>query len=123
TQRFGFDLNPGPFNKKEHAIITISLGLNTWLGGTLFMTYWSPYFLNTDWGPGWAWILGVTEVGLGFGLAGMARQWIVYPGHMIWPQTLSTSVLFSALHDDHAYVGIVSGWSMSRYKFFLVFTL
>ncbi|WOO78744.1 Glutathione transporter 1 [Vanrija pseudolonga] len=123
TERFGFDLNPGPFNKKEHAIITISLGLNTWLGGTLFMTYWSPYFLNTDWGPGWAWILGVTEVGLGFGLAGMARQWIVYPGHMIWPQTLSTSVLFSALHDDHAYVGIVSGWSMSRYKFFLVFTL
>lgn len=54
-------------------------------------------------------------------VAGLARRWIVYPGALIWPSTLSSTVLFRALHEPQEY-GSANGWTMTRYKFFFAAT-
>lgn len=50
---------------------------------------------------------------LGFGFAGLARRWIVYPAALVWPQTLSSTALFRALHEQSD-SGSANGWSLSR---------
>lgn len=58
---------------------------------------------------------------ISFGLAGLARRWLVYPAALIWPSSLSSTVLFRALHEPESRA-TVNGWKMSRYRFFAYFT-
>jgi cell division protein FtsW (lipid II flippase) len=57
-----------------------------------------------------------------FGLAGLARRWLVYPGALIWPSTLASTVLFRALHEPQDRTP-ANGWVLTRYKFFAYFTI
>lgn len=57
-----------------------------------------------------------------FGIAGQARRWLVYPGALIWPDTLPSTVLFRALHEPEKKFA-ANGWSLSRYQFFSYFTV
>ncbi|KAJ7806252.1 OPT oligopeptide transporter protein-domain-containing protein, partial [Mycena olivaceomarginata] len=122
---FSFRINPGKFNVKEHAIIVICVNLTAStayaMGGLVAMT--SEQFWNWDFGAGfgvffhlndsvhWVWSRGYS----------LARRWIVYPGALIWPSTLSSTVLFRALHEPQEY-GSANGWTMTRYKFFFAVT-
>lgn len=36
---------------------------------------------------------------MGFGLAGLARQFLVYPAYCIWPRSLATVALNQSLHN------------------------
>ncbi|KAL5537579.1 hypothetical protein UlMin_043353 [Ulmus minor] len=69
-----FSVNPGPFNIKEHVLITI--------------------FANagSDFGGWWVQVLG-------YGWAGLLRKYVVEPAHMWWPSTLVQVSLFRALHE------------------------
>ncbi|GAA5888550.1 hypothetical protein JCM6882_008993 [Rhodosporidiobolus microsporus] len=120
-----FRLNPGPFTVKEHAIISICVNLT---GSAAYATgayasLASPVFWGRsgEFGPGFGFLFLLTTQMLGFGLAGMARRWIVYPGAMIWPSALASTVLFRSLHEkqDHS---PANGWTMTRYRFFVFFT-
>ncbi|KAK2627016.1 hypothetical protein QTJ16_004191 [Diplocarpon rosae] len=55
-------------------------------------------------------------------MAGLARRWIVYPAALTWPSSLSSTVLFRALHEPQEKTP-VNGWNLSRYRFFSYFTL
>jgi hypothetical protein len=57
-----------------------------------------------------------------FGLAGLARRWLVYPGALIWPSTLASTVLFRALHEPQDRTP-ANGWVLTRYRFFAYFTI
>lgn len=57
-----------------------------------------------------------------FGLAGLARRWLVYPAALIWPSTLASTVLFRALHEPQERT-LANGWTMTRYRFFIYFTV
>ncbi|KAB8275269.1 OPT oligopeptide transporter protein-domain-containing protein [Aspergillus minisclerotigenes] len=57
-----------------------------------------------------------------FGLAGLARRWIVYPAALIWPTSLSSTVLFRALHEPEE-SSPANGWTITRYRFFIYFTI
>ncbi|KAB8220940.1 OPT oligopeptide transporter protein-domain-containing protein [Aspergillus novoparasiticus] len=57
-----------------------------------------------------------------FGLAGLARRWIVYPAALIWPTSLSSTVLFRALHEPEER-SPANGWTITRYRFFIYFTI
>ncbi|KAJ7315594.1 OPT oligopeptide transporter protein-domain-containing protein [Mycena albidolilacea] len=120
---FSFRINPGKFNVKEHAIIVICVNLTAStayaMGGLVAMT--SEQFWNWDFGAGFGVFFILTTQFIGFGLAGLARRWIVYPGALIWPSTLSSTVLFRALHEPQEY-GSANGWTMTRYKFFFAVT-
>lgn len=120
-----FNLNPGPFNFKEHAIIVMMA--NASYGGgygyfTLILTTQNKWF-GFDWGWGYAILLGLTTQCLGFGLAGITRKWLVEPANMIWPVDLVSCAFMYTLH-DHSKTdpAKTNGWSISRYRmYFLVF--
>ncbi|KAH8736353.1 OPT oligopeptide transporter protein-domain-containing protein [Ilyonectria robusta] len=122
--RFTFDVNPGKFTIKEHAFIVICVNLSTtaaYATGSL-MAIISPVYWNRDYGAGFCFLYLLTTQMLGFGLAGLARRWLVYPAALIWPSTLASTVLFRALHEPQERT-LANGWTMTRYTFFIYFTV
>src|SRR4051812_39128984 len=74
-------------------------------------------------GGSWVWqlLLGITTLCTGYGLAGLARRFLVWPAAMIWPANLVNATLFYALHDHSpSDPRRTNGWSIGRYKWFLV---
>ncbi|KAF8917594.1 OPT oligopeptide transporter [Mucidula mucida] len=117
--RFGFRINPGPFNMKEHAVIVICVNLTSGtayaMGSLVAMT--SPEFWGRDLGAGFGVCYIMTTQFLGLGLAGLARRWIVYPAALIWPSTLASTVLFKTLHQPQENEP-ANGWTITRYRFY-----
>ncbi|KAI9166448.1 Sexual differentiation process protein isp4 [Paramyrothecium foliicola] len=135
TRSFGsgswrFTLNPGPFNQKEH--ILIAMMANVAFGGhstgayivsmiqvlKLDVFYGEKVLSNNV-----AWqitTLLATQL-LGYGCAGMARRFLVYPPAMIWQKPLATIALTKALVKDgkEGTLESANGWTISRYRFFL----
>lgn len=113
--RASFRLNPGPFSIKEHAVIVICVSLTSTpaYGLPSLVAIQSEHYWGKDWGAGFGFLFILTSQMLGFGLAGLARRWIVYPAALIWPSTLSSTALFRALHEKTDF-GIANGWSLSR---------
>ena len=72
---------------------------------------------------GWLWqiLFGITTLCTGYGLAGLARRFLVWPAAMIWPTDLVNCTLFYTLH-DHSPTdpARANGWSISRYKWFMM---
>ncbi|KAL5217768.1 hypothetical protein ABZP36_018452 [Zizania latifolia] len=98
-----FNLNPGPFNVKEHVIITIFANCGVSYGGgdaysigaiTVMKAYYkqSLGFLC-------ALLIVLTTQILGYGWAGMLRRYLVDPADMWWPSNLAQVSLFRALHE------------------------
>lgn len=118
--RFGaLTLNPGPFNVKEHSLISI-MGL---------MSYQSAYAagipavqkftLNmSDYGFGYGVLLILSTQLLGLSFATFCRRFLVWPSQMIWPYNLPKAALLNSLHGVTTSEGTFSG--MSRFKFFWI---
>ncbi|KAL0363119.1 UNVERIFIED_CONTAM: Oligopeptide transporter 3 [Sesamum calycinum] len=118
--RWSFSLNPGPFNIKEHVIITVmaNCGVSTGVGDaysigaiTVMKAYYkqSVNFLC-------ALLIVLTTQILGYGWAGMLRKYLVDPVEMWWPSNLAQVSLFRALHEKET-----KAQGMTRMKFFLIF--
>ncbi|KAK4563675.1 hypothetical protein RGQ29_005998 [Quercus rubra] len=112
-----FSLNPGPFNMKEHVLISIFANAGSDFGDgsayavgivTIIKVF---YHRNISFFAAWLLIIG-TQV-LGYGWAGLLRKYVVEPAHMWWPATLVQVSLFRALHENEKR-------RMSRAKFFLI---
>lgn len=114
-----FDLNPGPFTKKEHAVVTIAVALTSSTAYAMNILIAQTNFYNMELGAGYQILLVWTSQMLGYGAAGLSRRWVVNPASCVWPQTLISVSLFDALHSGKIDKTIVNGWSMTRYKFFL----
>ncbi|XP_022927192.1 oligopeptide transporter 3-like isoform X2 [Cucurbita moschata] len=118
--RWKFSLNPGPFNMKEHVIITIFANCGISYGGgdaysigaiTVMKAYYKQslnFFL--------ALLIVLTTQILGYGWAGMLRRYLVDPVEMWWPANLAQVSLFRALHEKED-----KSKGMTRMKFFLIF--
>lgn len=117
-----FSLNPGPFSKKEHAIIVIMANA-TFGGGAAYAT---DVLLaqRAFYGQRFGWVFEVfmcisTQM-LGFGMAGFYYRFLVTPAAMIWPSTLINTSLFTALHDhSRPDPSKVAGWRIGKYRVFL----
>jgi OPT family small oligopeptide transporter len=120
------NLNPGRFNKKEHMLIAImantakSLPYTAYIIWTQVLEQW----FNQQYARSFAYqiLIALSTNFIGYGLAGLTRRFIVYPSYCVWPASLVTIALNSALHDDNNWA--VPGpfkrfFEMSRYKFFL----
>ncbi|KAK4168649.1 putative oligopeptide transporter [Cladorrhinum sp. PSN259] len=121
-----FNLRPGPFNYKEHVIIVV-MSNAAYGGGALYAT--DVIIAQRMWygqNFGWLWqiMFGITTLCTGYGLAGLARRFLVWPAAMIWPTDLVNCTLFYTLHDHSpSDPARANGWSIGRYRwFFLVFT-
>jgi len=118
AQRLGMDdefsFNPGPFNIKEHTIVILmtntsgaaAYSFNYTLAAEKFYFQHVPYGLEIL-------ILLATQL-IGFGMAGIARRFLVWPAAMIWPTNL---VFCTVLNTLHAEEDDTSG-SITRFRFF-----
>uniref|UniRef100_A0A803MC92 Oligopeptide transporter 4 n=2 Tax=Chenopodium quinoa TaxID=63459 RepID=A0A803MC92_CHEQI len=111
-----FSLNPGPFNVKEHVLITIfaNAGSASAYAVLIVDIIKAFYIRKISFLAGW--ILIITTQVLGYGWAGLMRKYVVEPAHMWWPSTLVQVSLFRALHekDDK------DERRISRSKFFMI---
>lgn len=120
---FRFNLNPGPFNIKEHTIIVVMANA-AFGGGTGYFTdtiiTTRMFYGFKSWGWGFNILFAISTQCVGFGLAGTFRRWIVEPAAMIWPTALVNTAFMYALHDHSPSDPAKSnGWVISRYKWFL----
>ncbi|KAL1964858.1 hypothetical protein VTN77DRAFT_6360 [Rasamsonia byssochlamydoides] len=116
------NLNPGPFSKKEHALIVIMANA-TFGGGAAYATdvlLAQRAFYKQRFGWPFEIFMTISTQMLGFGLAGFFTRFLVQPAAMIWPATLINSSLFTALHDHRRPdPSKTSGWTIGKYRLFL----
>ncbi|RWR87643.1 oligopeptide transporter 7-like protein [Cinnamomum micranthum f. kanehirae] len=93
--RWEFTLNPGPFNIKEHVLITIfaNAGAGTVYAIHIVTAIKAYYKKRTTFLP--AFLVSLTTQVLGFGWAGLFRRFLVEPAEMWWPMNLVQVSLFS----------------------------
>ncbi|CAC9891319.1 unnamed protein product [Aureobasidium pullulans] len=120
------NLNPGPFNVKEHVII-VAMANAAFGGGagyfveTVVSLKKFYHFDTSQFGWGFNTLFALSTQCLGFGLAGSVRKFLVEPAAMIWPGALVNVGFMYALHDhSRADPATTNGWSMSRYKWFMI---
>lgn len=117
-------LTPGPFNMKEHTLITVMANVAYSGGsGAAYSTdtiIAMKAFYKVDFGWGFQLLLTFSTQMIGYGLAGMLRKFLVWPASMIWPTNFVSTSLFYALH-DHSKTdpAQANGWSIGRYRYFL----
>ncbi|CAO1630872.1 unnamed protein product [Sympodiomycopsis kandeliae] len=97
-----FSLNPGPFNIKEHAVISImaTVVYQRAYATDIFIVQKQLY--NQDWPFIYQLLITMSSQLLGFSYAGFSRRFLIWPAAMIWPQTLVYSSLLSTLHHAKA---------------------
>ncbi|GJN74829.1 hypothetical protein PLIIFM63780_009012 [Purpureocillium lilacinum] len=119
-------LNPGKFNKKEHMLIAIMANTSRSLPYTNYIIWTQvlPQYFNQQYARhfGYMFLNAFATNFIGYGLAGLTRKFLVYPSYCVWPMSLVTIALNTALHNEENQP--VQGpfgriWSMSRYRFFL----
>lgn len=121
-----FNLSPGPFNFKEHGLIVLMANAAYGSGAGYFTDILTAQkaFYGFDWGWGYAILLALTTQCIGFGIAGIARMWLVEPASMIWPANLVSTTFMYTLHDhSRTDPAKANGWSISRYRWFFYISL
>ncbi|KAF7139165.1 hypothetical protein RHSIM_Rhsim07G0214400 [Rhododendron simsii] len=112
-----YSVNPGPFNMKEHVLISIFANAGAGFGGGtayavgIVNIVKAFYHRKISFLAGW--ILVITTQVLGYGWAGILRKYVVDPALMWWPSSLVQVSLFRALHEKDKS-------RMSRGKFFVI---
>ncbi|KAI8387267.1 OPT family small oligopeptide transporter [Blakeslea trispora] len=106
--------NPGPFNMKEHVLITAMANCCYSTAYAIDIITIQNLWYDQDMGWGGDILLIWTTQLIGFGMAGVLRPFLVYPSSMIWPANLANISLFRSFH-------IPDGdWSGTpRFKYFL----
>ncbi|KAK4423034.1 Oligopeptide transporter 4 [Sesamum alatum] len=98
-----FSLNPGPFNMKEHVLISIFANAGSTFGGgsayavgivDIIKAFYKSSILFFA-----SWILVITTQVLGYGWAGIRRKYVVELAEMWWPSSLVQVSLFRAVHE------------------------
>ncbi|KAL6990604.1 oligopeptide transporter [Sarracenia purpurea var. burkii] len=116
TTKWSFSLNPGPFNLKEHVLITIfaNSGSNSvYAVGIITIV---KAFYHRQLHPVAAMLLTQTTQLLGYGWAGVFRKFLVDSPYMWWPSNLVQVSLFRALHDDE----VRPKGGLTRLQFFII---
>nr|ADW09325.1 oligopeptide transporter 3 [Noccaea caerulescens] len=114
-----FSLNPGPFNIKEHVIITIFANCGVAYGGGDAYSIGAITVMKAYYKQSLTFICGLfivltTQI-LGYGWAGILRRYLVDPVDTWWPSNLAQVSLFRALHEkEHKSKGL------TRMRFFLL---
>ncbi|KAF2745199.1 OPT-domain-containing protein [Sporormia fimetaria CBS 119925] len=109
-------LAQGRWNEKEHCCVYISSNVSFGFAFATDVIVEQTKFYHQDLGVIYQVLLTLSTQILGYALAGLTRQYLVRPSGMIWPATLVSTAMFSALHKDQNKPA--DGWTISRSKFF-----
>ncbi|KAL2531119.1 Oligopeptide transporter 7 [Abeliophyllum distichum] len=111
-----FSLNPGPFNVKEHVLITIFANSGAANPYAIHVVSAVKIFYRQRLSFWVALAVVLTTQVLGFGWAGLFRRYLVEPTAMWWPQNLVQVSLFRALHEKEE----SAKGGLTRNQFFLI---
>lgn len=119
----GVKLNPGSFNVKEHALITImaNVAFGTGAANIVSVIVAMEYFYGLNFGFWFQFCCILATQAIGFSIAGFVRRILVYPASMIWPVNLVTSTFLTNIHVNVNH--ICDGWRITRLKFFFIILL
>ncbi|WCJ32637.1 oligopeptide transporter [Euphorbia peplus] len=115
-KRWEFSLNPGPFNVKEHVLITIFANAGAGNVYAIHIVSAVKIFYKKELSFFVAFLVVITTQVLGFGWAGVFRRYLVEPAAMWWPQNLVQVSLFRALHEKEKR----QSGRLTRNQFFIV---
>jgi len=93
-------LNPGPFNQKEHAAITIMASAAAQAAASTEVLAAQQLFYGGYPSRAAGIFVTMSSQLLGFGIAGLLRDVLVYPTKMLWPINLPVATLLETLHRD-----------------------
>lgn len=117
-----FSLNPGPFNIKEHVLITIMVNASSarcYAVQTISVLRNARFYNNPGLGNnvGFQLTYVLSTQLMGYSLAGLTRSFLVYYREMVWWDTLPQIIVLKALHgkDNRRPVG---GWKISPMRLF-----
>lgn len=108
----------GKWNEKEHTCVYVSSNVAFGFAFATDVIVEQTQFYNQPAPIVYQLLLTISTQILGYGFAGMARQFLVRPSGMIWPGTLMSAAMFSTLHKQDNKPA--NGWTISRWKFFYV---
>ncbi|KAJ1561110.1 hypothetical protein HK405_004891 [Cladochytrium tenue] len=91
-------LNPGPFNIKEHVLIVITASTASSSALATELIAVENLYYNKDLGYVVSVLLILSSQLIGYGIAGVFRNLLVYPTHSYYPSSLSNVSLFNTLH-------------------------
>ncbi|KAF8525148.1 OPT oligopeptide transporter [Hysterangium stoloniferum] len=116
SQKYVCSFNPGPFNIKEHVLITVMA--NVTAGGSYATDVIMVQRLDYNYhNVAYELFLTISTQILGFSIAGFTRRYLVWPAAMIWPGALVNCALFTTLHKNY---GRKERKHISRERFFLI---
>lgn len=109
--------NPGPFNIKEHTMISImaTVGVSSAYSTDIFIVQHAYYKQHLS--AGYMILLTLSTQLIGFSYAGFCRQVLVWPASMIWPVNLTNTAFLTSMHEN-SFIGSFRGWS--RFRMFSV---
>ncbi|RFU31628.1 hypothetical protein B7463_g4723, partial [Scytalidium lignicola] len=93
-------LNPFPFHMKEHASITLMASAASQSALATEALAAQDLFYGGYPNKAAGIFIVITSQLIGFGLAGLLREVLVYPTHMLWPMNLPITSLLESLHGD-----------------------
>ncbi|KAK3935489.1 oligopeptide transporter [Diplogelasinospora grovesii] len=99
---FGFEwnLNPGPWNAKEHALILVAYWGSTYTAYGLGPLSAMELYYNKRIGAIWGITFLMTTQLMGYGFAGLYRDILVRPPQMYYPGVLPNVTLFNTMHKN-----------------------
>jgi OPT family small oligopeptide transporter len=112
-------LNPGPFNVKEHVVITVMADVVVFGAYATDIVATQQFFYGQSLSYSYQMLLILGTQLVGFSLGGFLRRFVVWPASMLWPSALVNSALFNTLHKNY---GKMSNKRrrLSREKFFCI---
>ncbi|KAF9352541.1 hypothetical protein BGX34_012103 [Mortierella sp. NVP85] len=124
---YSFSLNSGPFNIKEHVLITIMANTGATTFAAIDIIVIQDLYYHDSWGFGGGLLLVISTQFVGYGFAGALRRFLVRPASMVWPVNLVNATLFHTLHRRNTANGALrvsdseeaTSWKISRNMFFL----
>lgn len=114
-----FSLNPGPFNVKEHSLISIMSLMSYQSAYAAGIPAVQQFTYKDTFGFGYGLLLVLSTQLLGLSFATAMRRFLVYPAQMIYPINLPKTTVLNALHGVHT-AGEDSGKGRSRFKVFWI---
>ncbi|KAF9966819.1 hypothetical protein BGZ73_000833, partial [Actinomortierella ambigua] len=112
-------MNPGPFNIKEHVLISLTANVCAVPAYAVDITVIQKVWYKEDFGFLANFLLVLCTQMVGYGMAGVLRRYLVYPSAMVWPANLVNVALLNTLHKEED----LEPGQWSRYKFFLIAAL
>lgn len=117
TMGYTWSFNPGPFNIKEHVLITVMANVVVSGAYATDIVATQKVFYNQTLTTSYQLCLVLSTQLIGFSLGGLLRKFLVWPSSMIWPGALVSSALFNTLHKSY---GKPESRHISREKFFCI---